>query len=77
MGGYLFIAVSGLLFVAIGILASALARNQAVAGFLCFFLLSALIWGVDFLAHNPAWFRPRDAASDPGGRGLRLDPPAL
>jgi ABC-2 type transport system permease protein len=55
-GGYLFVAISGLLFVAVGVLASALARNQAVAGFLCFFLLSALIWGGNFLARNPAWF---------------------
>jgi len=55
VGGY-FVAISGLLFVAVGVLASALARNQAVAGFLCFFLLSALIWGDNFLASHPAWF---------------------
>ena len=60
VGGYLFVAISGLLFVAVGVLASALARNQAVAGFLCFFLLAGLIWGVRFLADNPAWF-DRDA----------------
>src|ERR1017187_1139783 len=30
IGGYVFIAVSGLLFVAIGVLASSLARNQAL-----------------------------------------------
>ena len=34
VGGYLYIAVSGLLFVAIGVFASALARNQAVAAVL-------------------------------------------
>jgi len=56
VGGYVFVAISGLLFVAVGVLASALARNQAVAGFLCFFLLSALIWGDNFLASHPAWF---------------------
>jgi ABC-2 type transport system permease protein len=39
IGGYTFIAVSGLLYVAIGILASALTRNQAVAGILCFTIL--------------------------------------
>ncbi len=51
-GGYVFVAVSGLLFIAIGVLASALARNQAVAGFLCFFMLSGLIWGDNFLARD-------------------------
>src|SRR6266540_1396133 len=32
IGGYLFIAVSGLFFVALGVFASSLSRNQAVAG---------------------------------------------
>lgn len=49
-GGYLFIAVSGLLFVAIGVFASALSKNQAVAGILCFTMLFALIIGGRFLA---------------------------
>lgn len=48
-GGYLFIAVSGLFFVAIGILSSSLSRNQAVSGFLCFTLL-ALILGLNFVS---------------------------
>lgn len=47
-GGYLFVAVSGTLFVALGILASALTRNQAVAGILAFVLLLALIVGTRF-----------------------------
>ncbi len=46
MGGYLYVAVSGLLFVAIGVFASALARNQAVAAVLTMVLLAALIFGV-------------------------------
>ncbi|AWI08667.1 ABC-2 type transport system permease protein [Ereboglobus sp. PH5-5] len=50
IGGYLFIAVSGLFFVAIGILASSLSRNQAVSGFLCFTLL-ALILGLNFVSN--------------------------
>ena len=50
VGGYLFIAVSGLLFVAIGVLASALTRNQTVAAILCFVLLILLIGGVNYLA---------------------------
>lgn len=68
-GGYLFIAVSGLLFVALGILASALSRNQAVAGIICSVLLLALIGGSFYLASRPAWLeadslRPLKAALD-------------
>ncbi len=48
IGGYLFIAVSGLLFVSVGILASALTRNQAVAGILAFVLLLMLVVGTRF-----------------------------
>lgn len=48
-GGYAFIAVSGLLFVAIGVFASALSRNQAVAGILAFALLFGLIIGINYL----------------------------
>lgn len=50
IGGYIFVAVSGLLFVALGVLASALSRSQAVAGILCFALLFGLIIGLRFLA---------------------------
>jgi len=49
VGGYVFIAVSGLMFVALGIFASALSRNQAVAGILSFAMLFALIIGLNFL----------------------------
>jgi ABC-2 type transport system permease protein len=54
IGGYVFIAVSGLLFIAIGVFASSLSRNQAVAGILCFAMLFALIIGFSFLpqVHN-------------------------
>lgn len=45
-GGYLFIAVSGLLFVAIGVFASSLSRNQAVAGILTFTILFGLLIGM-------------------------------
>jgi ABC-2 type transport system permease protein len=49
IGGYLFIAVSGLFFVAIGVLASALTRNQTVAGVN---YLSGVSWlERDFLRH--------------------------
>jgi ABC-2 type transport system permease protein len=53
IGGYLFVAISGLLFVAVGILASALSRNQAVAGILAFTLLFALIFGGSYLMAAP------------------------
>jgi ABC-2 type transport system permease protein len=49
IGGYLFIAVSGLFFIAIGIFASSLARNQAVAGILSFTMLFVLTLGLHFL----------------------------
>ena len=59
VGGYLFIAISGLLFIAVGILASALTRNQAVAGILSFTMLLGLIGGLSYLGdlsalHTPA-----------------------
>jgi ABC-2 type transport system permease protein len=50
VGGYLFIAVSGLLFIALGVFASSLSRNQAVAGILCFTMIFGLIFGLSFLA---------------------------
>lgn len=50
LGGYAFVAVSGTLFIAVGILASALTRNQAVAGILAFVLLLALVVGTRFAA---------------------------
>ncbi|MFI5356050.1 MAG: ABC transporter permease [Opitutales bacterium] len=53
-GGYLFIAISGLLFVAIGVFASSLSRNQAVAGILAFTMLFGLIFGIGFL-HDASW----------------------
>lgn len=54
VGGYLFVAISGLLFVALGVLASSFARNQAVAGILCFAMLFALLAGTYYLA-DAAW----------------------
>lgn len=52
IGGYTFIAISGLLFIAIGVFASSLSRNQAVAGILCFTMLFALIIGGGFVAQT-------------------------
>jgi len=48
LGGYLFIAVSGTLFIALVILASSVTRNQAVAGILAFVLLLAFVIGTRF-----------------------------
>jgi len=53
IGGYLFIAVSGLLFIAVGILASAVTRNQAVAGILSFTILLGLIVGLSYVSELP------------------------
>jgi ABC-2 type transport system permease protein len=50
VGGYLFIAVSGLLYVALGVFASSLTRNQAVAGILAFTLLFSIIIGVRYVS---------------------------
>ncbi len=50
LGGYLFIAVSGLFFVAIGIFASSLSRNQAVAGIFGVVMLFGVIIGTQLLA---------------------------
>jgi ABC-2 type transport system permease protein len=48
-GGYFFVAVSGLFFVAIGIAASAISRNQAVAALISGTMLLGLIVGSNFL----------------------------
>jgi ABC-2 type transport system permease protein len=45
VGGYLFVCLSGLLFVAVGIFASSLTRTQLVAGMLCFGILFILLLG--------------------------------
>ncbi|MET0262213.1 MAG: ABC transporter permease [Rariglobus sp.] len=50
LGGYLFIAVSGLLYVAIGVFTSSLSRNQAVSGIFAFALLFALTIGLRFVS---------------------------
>lgn len=48
VGGYVFIAVSGLLFVSIGVFASSVSRNQAVSGIMAFAILFILIIGLRF-----------------------------
>jgi ABC-2 type transport system permease protein len=52
VGGFLFIAVSGLFFVAIGVFASALTSNQSVAGILGCVLLATLILGGNALSDS-------------------------
>ena len=61
LGGYLFVTVSGLLFIAVGVFASSLSRNQAVAGMLCVTMLVGLIFGGQYLA-NASWL-DREALS--------------
>jgi ABC-2 type transport system permease protein len=58
LGGYLFIAISGLFFIALGVFASSLSRNQAVAGILCFTMLFALIFGGRYLTDAVWLTRP-------------------
>jgi ABC-2 type transport system permease protein len=52
LGGYLFIAISGLFFVAIGVFASSLTSNQSVAGILGCVLLATLIIGGNALSDS-------------------------
>ena len=54
IGGYLFIAISGLLFISVGILASALTRSYEVAAILTFTILFGLIFGLRFLGQTNA-----------------------
>jgi len=54
IGGYLFIAVSGLLFIAVGIFASSLTRSQSVAGVLSGTMLIGLILGLNYAAGSAA-----------------------
>lgn len=61
LGGYLFIAVSGLLFISIGLFTSSLSRNQAVAGLMSFAMLLGLIFGLRSLV-DVAWLN-RDVLS--------------
>jgi ABC-2 type transport system permease protein len=56
VGGYVFIAVAGLFFVAIGVFASSLTRNQSVAAILSFFMLAVLILGSHFVA-DMSWLQ--------------------
>jgi len=50
LGGYLFVALSGLMFIATGIFASAMTRSQLVAGLLSFALTILLTLGLRKLA---------------------------
>src|SRR3954470_24054230 len=52
VGGFLFIAVSGLFFVAIGVFASSLTSNQSVAGILSCVIIATLILGGNALADS-------------------------
>lgn len=51
LGGYLFLATSGLLFIAIGIFASSITRSQLVAGMFSFTALFVVIVGGQQLAN--------------------------
>lgn len=53
IGGYIFIAISGLVYIAVGIFASSVTRSQVVAGMLSFCLLFLLIVGGHLLNGLP------------------------
>jgi ABC-2 type transport system permease protein len=77
VGGYLYVVVSGLLYVAIGVFASALSRNQAVAAVLTGVMLIMLIWGVPLaldvsLLQLPA-FHPVHSALEYAQVSVHLD----
>jgi ABC-2 type transport system permease protein len=76
LGGYLFVAVSGLLFIAIGVFASSLSRNQAVAGMLCVTMLVGLHLR-RAVPRQRLLAGPRGPVAAQGGRGLRPGPAAL
>lgn len=68
VGGFLFIAVSGLFFVALGVFASSVTRNQSVAGILGCVMIAGLVLGGNALSDS-AWLeqgilRPAKAAVD-------------
>ena len=52
LGGFLFIAISGLFFVAIGVLASSVTSNQSVAGIIGCVALASLILGGNALSDS-------------------------
>jgi ABC-2 type transport system permease protein len=54
VGGFLFIAISGLFFVALGVFASSLTRSQSIAGILSCVMLATLILGGNALSDS-AW----------------------
>lgn len=53
-GALTFIALSGTLFVAVGIFASSVSRNQLIAGMLCFTILFLIVTGSRLLTEIPA-----------------------
>ena len=54
IGGYVFVAVAGLLFVALGVFASSLSRNQAVAATLAAVLIALAVFGPRLALNNLA-----------------------
>lgn len=68
IGGYLFIAISGLFFVAIGVFASSMTKNQSVAAVLGCVMLALVILGAHWISDS-SWlqqdfFRPAKTAVD-------------
>jgi ABC-2 type transport system permease protein len=59
LGGFLYVALSGVLYIALGLLASSVTRSTLVAGMLAFGMLLVVIMGWSLLAkllgQNPEW----------------------
>lgn len=63
VGGFAFVAVSGILFTAVGIFSSSLTRSQLVAGMLTFSILFIIVLGPPVLQEQPvSWLEPLQAA---------------
>lgn len=64
IGGLSFIAISGTLYVSLGIFASSLTRSQLVAGTLCFSLLFLVIVGGRILLQTEDWIQTTSFSLD-------------
>ncbi len=66
LGGFLFVALSGTLYIALGLFTSSLTRSQLVAGMLCFSLLFVIIVSGQLLMKLPiAEFKALSWAGEP------------
>jgi ABC-2 type transport system permease protein len=72
VGGYLFIAVSGLLYIAVGIFTSSLTRSQAVAAIISCVILIGLTIGLNYLSAAPLFNGHAFAHLKPAAESLNV-----